>query len=50
MTKYHAGDMFHPNTPWYHRWSQMFMDAISERLDLPRVDMDTVADWQPWRG
>ncbi|RTE50894.1 GDSL-type esterase/lipase family protein [Actinobaculum sp. 352] len=50
MTKYHAADMFHPNTPWYQRWSQMFMDAISERLDLPRVDMDTVADWKPWRG
>ncbi|PWF26423.1 SGNH/GDSL hydrolase family protein [Ancrocorticia populi] len=46
MNEYHAGDMFHPNTPWYHRWSQLFMDQISDRLEFTRVDMSAVPTWK----
>lgn len=50
MNEYHAGDMFHPNTPWYHRWSQLFMNEICDRFGLDRVDMDKVPTYSPWRG
>ncbi|MGO1592254.1 MAG: SGNH/GDSL hydrolase family protein [Ancrocorticia sp.] len=46
MNEYHAGDMFHPNTPWYHRWSQMFMDEICGQFELARIDMNTVPVWR----
>ncbi|MDO4887136.1 MAG: SGNH/GDSL hydrolase family protein [Actinomycetaceae bacterium] len=42
MARYHAPDMFHPNSPWYHRWSQLFMEAICERMGLARIDMREV--------
>lgn len=48
MVHYHAGDMFHPNSPWYHRWSQLFIDAMSSDLGVPSVDMEEVAPWEPW--
>ena len=50
MTQYHAPDMFHPNSPWYERWAQLFMDEISEQLGVPKVDIADVPVWEPWRG
>lgn len=50
MTHYHAPDMFHPNSAWYERWAQLFMDEISAELGLPSVDMAEVPVWEPWQG
>ena len=46
MSDYHAGDMFHPNMPWYHRWSQLFVDQICDRFGVARVDMRAVPVWK----
>ncbi len=47
MSRYHAGDMFHPNSAWYERWAQLFMDEITQELDLPSISMLDVPAWRP---
>lgn len=47
MAQYHAGDMFHPNSAWYERWAQLFMDEITQALGLTRVNVLDVPAWRP---
>lgn len=48
MFRYHAPDMFHPNSPWYERWAQLFADAIADDRGYERVDMADVPAWEAW--
>lgn len=50
ISRYHAGDMFHPNSPWYHLWSQLFVNSIADGLGFESVDMAHVPEWEPWLG
>ncbi|MFY9263680.1 MAG: hypothetical protein GX483_02130 [Actinomycetaceae bacterium] len=49
MIKYHAPDLFHPNSPWYALWAQEYLDAICDENNWPRVVVDELPQWTPWR-
>lgn len=50
MFKYHAPDMFHPNSPWYELWAQLFADKIADERGYERVDITKVPRWKPWNA
>lgn len=47
ILKYHAPDLFHPNNPWYAKWSELFMPEIAAKLG---VDAPNMADVPAWQG
>lgn len=47
MFKFHAADMFHPNSRWYEVWAQKFVDKISAVHNCEPIE---VAHLDPWSG
>lgn len=45
--KYHAGDLFHPNSAWYARWAQLFLDELARVKGTDEVDVQSLPTWRP---
>lgn len=45
MVKYHAPDLFHPNSPWYELWAQEFLNKMSEVRGWQHVNVGDLPRW-----
>ncbi|QTG74707.1 hypothetical protein [Trueperella pecoris] len=45
MVRYHAADLFHPNSPWYAVWAQEFADVVAAAYGWRSVNVDDIGPW-----